>query len=372
MDQPNPFEQFGEQAPAVQALFHAIIQPMQQQVAQLQQQIAQQPALNAQQIAQAVANALAQQPAPQLAPPLAQPHDPQPREPKVADPPTFSGNRNETQSFIRSVRTVFTLAPSRFPVGDENRKILFALGFMQGGTAGIWANNHANAILDPNTPNPFATFQDFQDTFERAFGSADRAQKARTDMAALKMKPGDTVEEYTTAFEALAIHTGYNEAAHIEAYRAGLHPRIVEKIYGDTNGELPVNLEAWKTKARRLDNLHLEFKALQVRHTPVASNQQRPRPLQVRTPSIPTAATQAAPGPGLDAMDVDGNRRSNPRCYNCRKFGHIAKFCPDPPKFRSIRATEIAEVVRAVLAEEPAMVGEKPVEPMADFPNDQQ
>src|ERR1700742_2167997 len=222
--QPNLFDQFGEQAPAVQALFQAIIQPMQQQINQLQQELAQQPAI----VAQVMADVAAQQPA--------QPQGAHPREPKVADPPLFSGNRNETQSFIRSVRTVFQLSPSRFPDGDENRKILFALGFMQGGTAGVWANNHANAILDPNPPDPFPTFVAFQAGFERAFGAADRAQRARTEMAGLKMKPGDAVEEYTTTFEALAVHTGYNEAAHIEAYCGGLHQRIVEKIYNASNG----------------------------------------------------------------------------------------------------------------------------------------
>ena len=355
--QPNLFDQFGEQAPAVQALFQAIIQPMQQQINQLQQELAQQPAI----VAQVMADVAAQQPA--------QPQAPHPREPKVADPPTFSGNRNETQSFIRSVRTVFQLAPSRFPAGDDNRKILFALGFIQGGTAGTWANNHANAILNPDTPNPFATFQAFQDAFERAFGAADRAQKARTDMAALKMKPGDTVEEYTTSFEALAMHTGYNEAAHIEAYRAGLHSRVVEKIYGDSNGELPSDLAAWKTKARRLDNLHLEFKALQVRNPQGSTNPQKPRHFQVRAPSV-APAPQSTPAPASDAMDVDGSRRG--RCFNCNRFGHMARDCTQPRRFRSIRAAEIAEIVRAVLAEEPVKKEDEPVAPVTDFQTNQQ
>ena len=47
----------------------------------------------------------------------------------------------------------------------------------------------------------------------------DRAEMARQKIKLLKMKPGDTVEIYTTAFEALANHTGYNETALIEQYQ---------------------------------------------------------------------------------------------------------------------------------------------------------
>ena len=71
-------------------------------------------------------------------------------------------------------------------------------------------------------------------------------------------------------------------------------------------------------------------------------------------------------------MEVDGTRRRNPQCYNCQKFGHIAKFCPEPRKFRSIRATEIAEIVRAVLAGDFTKEEEKSVEVVADFPSNQQ
>jgi hypothetical protein len=338
---PNILAQLGPHAQALQNLFDG----MQDQINLLQQQLAQAQQFNPQAIAAAVANGFAQA---QPVQPIPQPLAPaQAREPKVADPPIFSGDRDQVQSFIRSVRTCFALAPSRFPVGEEVRRILFALGFIQGGTAGTWATNAANALLDPNVPNPYATFQDFQDAFERAFGALDRAQKARTDLAALKMKPGDTVEGFTTSFEALAIHTGYNEPALIEIYRSGLLIRIVEKIYSDSNGQLPADLAAWKTKARHLDNLYHELKALQLRnpHNPAAA----PRVNRAPAPRSTTVAPAALPA--SDAMDVDGHRRNSIRCYNCNKFGHIARNCPEPKRHRSIRTAEITEVVRAILAE---------------------
>ena len=335
-DQANPLAQFGDQAPAVQALLANILQPLQAQINQLQHQLAQaqaQPPIDVNAITNAVATAMIQA--------QAQPAQPgamtTTREPKVADPPIFSGDCNEVQSFIRSVRTSFSLSPSRFPEGDETRRILFALGFIQGGTAGTWANNTANAILDPNTPNPYATFQEFQEAFEWAFGALDWAQKARMDMSVLHMKAGDTVEEYTTAFEALAAHTGYNEAAHIEAYRSGLLIRIVEKIYGDSNGQLPENLAAWKTKAHHLDNLYQEYKALQSRNPHISAGSAQPRPHQAHVPAT-SAPVSNTPAPTSDAMDVDGHRNcvrsntltdlANPAAHTLQVYGNNFDILP--------------------------------------------
>ena len=355
------FAQFGDQAAAVQHLLNAAILPLQQEINTLNQQLAVQaqaaPQIINQNIQDAIAQGVAQiqPPVPAPAPVPVQPQ--QPKDPKVADPPIFSGNRNEVRSFIRSLRTIFALSPGRFPVGDEVRRILFALGWMQGGTAGSWATNVANQFLDPNAANPYNTFELFQTALERAFGSLDLAQKARTEMAALKMKSGDTVEEYTTAFEALAVHTGYGEAAHIQAYRTGLLPRLLEKIYNDTNGDLPANLEAWKTKARRLDYLYHEFKALHLyTHASVNRHQINIRKRDQRLSGTPDQGAPPPPHhdpppPPPAPMDVDGHRGRNIRCYNCNRFGHMARQCPEPKRSRSIRTAEIEEMVRSIISE---------------------
>ena len=88
---------------------------------------------------------------------------------------------------MKAVHVYIQLSPSQFPPEDEERRILWALSYIRGGSAGAWAENHTEAILDPNVESPFITFEGFLNTFEAAYCELDCAE-----MACQKIKPALT------------------------------------------------------------------------------------------------------------------------------------------------------------------------------------
>jgi len=57
----------------------------------------------------------------------------------VADPECFDGSRDKAEQFVQSIHIAITMQLDTFT--DERMKILYALSFMHGGIAQVWAEN---------------------------------------------------------------------------------------------------------------------------------------------------------------------------------------------------------------------------------------
>ena len=113
---------------------------------------------------------------------------------------------------------------------DERMKILYALSFMCGGTAQVWAANETMAVITGTSQ--MQTLDIFLESVKKTFGDLDRAWTARTQLHELKMAPGTTAEDYTARFEMLAGRTGFtNDAALEDIYVWGLPNSILQKIF---------------------------------------------------------------------------------------------------------------------------------------------
>jgi Retrotransposon gag protein len=182
---------------------------------------------------------------------------------------------------------------------------------MKDRTAGAWAESLSTSFLDPETSNPYETFEEFLFAFESAFGEPDQEFTAHSQLRNLKQGKM-SVEEYMAHFDALAGRTAFGEEALIDAYQRGLNERLLEKMHLN---DLPETLAGWRDVARQLDNLYLQFRQATAGTTPYAARtpltaMEKPRtaaPAPRPTPAPPAAA--ASSSTSFAPMDIDSMQK---------------------------------------------------------------
>jgi hypothetical protein len=130
----------------------------------------------------------------------------------------------------------------------EEKKVLFALLFMNGGVAGSWKQEKTAAYLKAGN---FGTFDEFKQAVQTVFTPIDDEGVAKTELCTLRQ--GDKrIEEYIAQFTIIATCTGLTEdSALIEYFIDGLHPKLMEHVY--TMEKPPTTLEGWMRAASLFD-----------------------------------------------------------------------------------------------------------------------
>lgn len=245
---------------------------------------------------------------------------------KLRTPAEFNGDRSKTNEFLLDCKMYLQINEKIYDTHDK--KILFIMSYMRGGTAGPWKEDYFNSTMKDNNGD-FGEYATFLKAVAEAFSPSDAAGDARSKLKTLQMKGGMTADEYVAEFRTAASHSGIKEdAALIEYFMEGIPGKLMEKIA--MMEDPPATLEGWQKCASKLDNNYRRAKAISARIRGDKPKDKKKWQYNRNTPARYT------PHSDPNAMDVDRinldrlsvqDREEHMKkglCFECHKSGHRA------------------------------------------------
>src|SRR5215470_8520840 len=205
------------------------------------------------------------------------------REPNIADPQHFNGDRREIEHFLSACKTKFRGQPSKFP--DEPSKILWASSFLRGAPA-TWFQPILEEYDDEDgiaPPKEFTSFKAFATSLRTLYGDSNLARNAAAALENLRQVT--SVADYIAKFESHRQHTKHNDFGAMRLFYGGLKPHIKDEL---TSREYET-LRELQSLAARLDSRIQERRVEQ-------SHEQSRVPLQTHTRDKNKNASPPPPG----------------------------------------------------------------------------
>jgi Zinc knuckle/Retrotransposon gag protein len=184
----------------------------------------------------------------------------------------------------------------------------------------------------PSEPN-WGSAADFEAQCRAIFGNQNKKPNAENQLAQMRQSTR-TAEEYFQEFDQLVRTAGYQQN-HDDVLVKYLHEQvktsIIDKVY--SSGQLPTSYQEWRAAIINIDGLERR-RAEQKKAWSMQHPQKLPSP-----GSYPKTTTEKRTGTGVtytgqgQKMDVD-QAKAKGLCFRCGKPGHMARNCPDKPKFQ--------------------------------------
>ena len=243
-----------------------------------------------------------------------------PTEIKIGQPKDFNGDLGEAMQWTTSVEAYLHLNKEIY--NTDEKRILFTLSFMKGGTAAAWAHkrNQAALLMVNGLYSGWGNWTQFINDFNRAFNYSDHAIWARQQLQHLKQS--GNIDEFISEFRTLQGICGeQGNAALIGYFQAGIKTSLMRQIFAMEH--VPTTIEGWMEKAALFDHNNRMANAVSKgnhHYTPHYQN----KPSYAAKPRDP------------NAMDVDRISLSpeekdryfkESRCFECGKKGHRAAVC---------------------------------------------
>lgn len=244
------------------------------------------------------------------------------KEPKVADPEYFNGDRRKGKNFVAQLQNFFHLQHQRYPT--DNIRIRYAISRLQD-SAFNWALSILKD-LDTDEGKEFWTYQTFEEQFKAIFTDTDSERNAT--QALLNLTQGrQSASRYVTEFSRLISEVAWNEdAAIIALFYKGLNDDLKDRLAHEA--EPPTEINKYYSLVVRLDNrLYERRTSRKIQNT--------------RTPATFKTATHPKESHD-DSLDLDAATRTHreskrqTKCYLCEEVGHIIRNCPNRAKILAL------------------------------------
>ncbi|KAM9506098.1 uncharacterized protein ACWYII_048073 isoform 2-T2 [Salvelinus alpinus] len=234
-------------------------------------------------------------------------------EPRVNNPPCYSGQPTECRSFLTQCDIVFSLQPNTY--SSERARIAYVISLLTG-RAREWGTAIWEARAECSN-----VYQNFKEEMIRVFDRSVFGKEASRGLASLCQ--GDrSITDYSIEFRTLAASSDWNEPALLARFLEGLHAEVKDEIL---SREVPSSVDSLIALAIRIE------RRVDLRH--------RARGRELALTGFPFSASQPSPSIGSETepMQLGGihistkereRRITNRLCFYCGSAGHFVMSCP--------------------------------------------
>ncbi|KAI2646997.1 Transposon Ty3-I Gag-Pol polyprotein [Labeo rohita] len=244
-------------------------------------------------------------------------------EPRINNPPCYSGQPTQCRAFLTQCEVVFSLQPATYAADRWQAKVAFVISLLSGRAcdwgAAVW---EMEAVFCEH-------FSLFKEEMIKVFDHSVFGQEASRLLSSLRQGKRSAAD-YAIEFRTLAATCEWNEPALAARFLEGLTEEVREEIL---SRDVPSSLDQMVELAIRLDK---RFEGRRRARVPVPT-------LQPISTSSSSAAPRTDPEPKqLGSLCISGaerQRRIHHRlCLYCGAEGHFAIQCPVKDRARSTRS----------------------------------